>query len=223
VQVPGTGKQRMKAPANNPPTLNARIGAISLVTGALLTLVLSHTEVSLAPLRICAVAIALFAIWAFVDEMGVRKPLNRAGFVCFSIAAFCKIQISLGVDQSVLARYMLLYSAFLLIAVLLWSIAFLHRNRELKIVGAVGMIATVTPLALLLVGHIAVGFGAVSGIGALLLFLEDSSGNGTDLLVTVDRLFGLWCSAVVDKVGCYSGAVALVRMTYPSVKFTDGL
>lgn len=79
-------------------TLNAKVAAITLAVGAFLTLLLTHAEASLAPLRILALAIAAFAAWAFCDEMGLRKPLNRAGFVFFAIAVIAKLQISLGVE-----------------------------------------------------------------------------------------------------------------------------
>lgn len=77
--------------ASRAQTLNARVGAITLVIGAPMTLVLSHTSVPLAPLRIITLAIAAFAAWSFSDEMGIRKPLNRAGFIFFSIAAFTMV------------------------------------------------------------------------------------------------------------------------------------
>src|SRR6516165_8328052 len=133
--------------ASRAQTLNAKVGAITLAIGAFMTLLLSHTSVSLAPLRIVTLAVAAFAVWSFSDEMGIRKPLNRAGFVFFAIAATTKVQVALGVEPHLVGRYLLLYSAFLLLAMLLWSVALLHRQRELKVVGAVGLLATVTPIA----------------------------------------------------------------------------
>ena len=149
-------------------TLNARVGAVALAVGAFMTLLLSHVDASLAPLRILTLAIAAFAAWAFCDEMGLRKPLNRAGFVFFAIALITRVQISLGVEAQFVGRYYLLYAAFLLLAVLLWSVAFLHRKRELKVVGAVGVLATLTPIAAIIVGHMVVGLGAAVGVGSLL-------------------------------------------------------
>src|SRR3954452_24854187 len=108
-------------------TLNARMGAVTLAGGAFMTLLLSHIDASLAPLRILTLAIVAFAAWAFCDEMGLGKPLNRAGLVFFAIALTTKVQISLGVATQFVGRYYLLYAAFLLAAVLFWSVAFLHR------------------------------------------------------------------------------------------------
>jgi hypothetical protein len=109
-------------------SLNAKVGAIALAIAAFLTLLLSHFSESVAPLRLLVLALAAFAAWSFCEEMGLRKPLNRAGFVFFAIAVAVKVQIVLGVTEQAAGRYQLLYAAFLLSAVLLWSVAFLHRQ-----------------------------------------------------------------------------------------------
>jgi hypothetical protein len=173
-------------------TLNAKVGAVTLAVGAFMTLLLSHVGASLAPLRILTLAIAAFAAWAFCDEMGLRKPLNRAGFVCFAIALTTKVQILLGVATQFVGRYQLLYAAFLLLAVLFWSVAFLHRRRELKVVGAVGVLATLAPIAAIIAGHIVVGFGAVVGVGSLLSATEGEVPSDLDFVTMVERIFGLW-------------------------------
>ena len=173
-------------------TPNARVGAVTLAAGAFMTLLLSHVDASLAPLRILTIAIAALAAWTFCDEMGLRKPLNRAGFVFFAIALITKVQILLGVATPFEGRYYLLYSAFLLLAVLFWSVAFLHRERELKVVGAIGLLATLTPIAAIIVGHIVVGFGAAVGIGSLLSATEGGAHSDLSFVTMVDRIFGLW-------------------------------
>jgi hypothetical protein len=173
-------------------TLNAKVGAVTLAAGAFMTLLLSHTSTSLAPLRIITIAVAAFAVWAFSDEMGIRKPLNRAGFICFAIAAIAKVQIALGVEQHLVGRYLLLYSAFLLLAVLFWSVAFLHRQRELKVVGAVGLFVTGSSIVAIIVGHIVVGFGAMLGISSLLAATQGAEATDTSFVTTVERIFGLW-------------------------------
>lgn len=178
--------------ASRAQTLNAKVGAVTLAIGALMTLVLSHTSVALSPLRIITLAVAAFATWAFSDEMGIRKPLNRAGFMFFSIAAFTKVQIALGVDQHLVGRYLLLYAAFLLLAVFFWSVAFLHRRRELKVVGAVGLLATAAPIIAIVVGHVAVGLGAALGVSSLLSATQGATPTDTSFVTMVERIFGLW-------------------------------
>lgn len=178
--------------ASRAQTLNAKVGAVTLAIGALMTLVLSHTSTALAPLRIITLVVVAFAAWAFCDEMGIRKPLNRAGLLFFAIAALTKIQIALGVEQHLVGRYLLLYAAFLLLSILFWSVAFLHRRRELKVVGAVGLFATVTPLVAIVVGHVAVGLGALLGVGGLLSATLGSVPADTGFVTLVERIFGLW-------------------------------
>lgn len=173
-------------------TLNAKVGAVTLVVGAFMTLVLSHTSMSLAPLRIITLAIAAFAVWSFSDEMGVRKPLNRAGFIFFCIALMTKVQVLLGVEPHLIGRYLLLYSAFLLLAVLFWSVAFLHRERGLKVVGAVGLFAAAGPIAAIVVGHVVVGISAVFGVGSLLAATNGAALSDTSFVTLVERIFGLW-------------------------------
>src|ERR1041385_6937893 len=90
-------------------SLNAKVGAVALAAGAFSTLLLSHFSDPLAPLRLLVLALTAFAAWSFCDEMGMRKPLNRAGFVFFAIAAITKVQIALGLETRVVGRYYLLY------------------------------------------------------------------------------------------------------------------
>jgi len=177
-------------------SLNARVAAVTLFIGALMTLVLSHTSAILAPLHMIALAIAAFAVWSFSDEMGISKPLNRAALVIFSIAAFTKVQITLGVEQHLVGRYLLLYTAFLLLSVVFWSVAFLHRQRKLKVVGAVGLLATVAPIASIVIGHIVVGIGATLGVSGLLSATQGAAPSDTSFVTMVERIFGLWGYAV---------------------------
>ena len=173
-------------------SLNAKVGAITLAAAAFMTLLLSHTAIPLAPLRILTLSIAAFAAWAFCDEMGLKKPLNRAGFVFFVIAAMTKVQITLGLGTQFVGRYYLLYAAFLLLAVLFWSVALLHRQRELRIVGAVGVLAALAPIAAIIFGHIVVGVGAAIGVGSLLSATDGGTPSDLSFVTMVERIFGLW-------------------------------
>ena len=165
--------------ASQAESLNAKVGAITLTVAAFVILLLSHVSESLVPIRILTLAVAVFAVWAFCDEMGLRKPLNRAGFVFFAIAVASKVQILLGLEAQFIGRYYLLYAAFLLLAVLFWSVALLHRQRSLKIVGAVGLLASLVPIIAIFIGHVVVGFGAALGVDAMLSATEGN--NSTDL------------------------------------------
>lgn len=173
-------------------SLNAKVGAISLGAVAFMTLLLSHTTLPLAPLRLLTLAASAFAAWTFCEEMGLRKPLNRAGFVFFAIAAATKVQIALGLTAQFVGRYYLLYAVFLLVAVLLWSVAFLHRQRALKTVGALGLVASLAPIMALVVGHLAIGFSAALGVSAMLSAAEGGGPADLSFVTLVERIFGLW-------------------------------
>ena len=177
------------------PSANAKTAAVALVAAAFMTLLLTHLSVPLAPLRLLTLAIAAFAVWAFCDEMGMKKPLNRAAFVFFAIAAIAKVQIALGLAAQVAGRYDLLYAAFLLVAVLLWSVAFLHRQRALKVVGAVGVLATAFPIGAIVVGHLVVGAGAALGVRAILAATSGAAPSDLGFVTLVERIFGLWAYA----------------------------
>ena len=176
-------------------SLNARVGAVVLGLAAFSTLLLTHLSAGLAPLRLLALAASAFAAWCFCDEMGMRKPLNRAGFVFFAVAAGAKVQLILGVAAGYLGRYELLYSAFTLAAILFWSVAFLHRQRTLKAVGAVGLLASLTPIVALIVGHVVLGAGAFLGVSATLAAAQGAGLADHAFATLVERLFGLWAYA----------------------------
>jgi hypothetical protein len=176
-------------------SLNSRVGAVALVLGAFSTLLLTHVAAGLAPLRLLALAASAFAAWCFCDEMGMRKPLNRAGFVFFAIAVGAKVQLILGVSAGYAGRYDLLYGAFILVALLCWSVAFLHRQRTLKVVGVVGVLASVTPIVALIVGHVALGAGAVLGVKATLAAAQGGGVADHSFVTLVERIFGLWAYA----------------------------
>lgn len=146
----------------------------------------------MAPLRLLSLALAAFAAWSFCDEMGMRKPLIRAGFVFFAIAVATKVQIALGVATEFAGRYYLLYAAFLLAALLFWSVAFLHRQRTLKVIGAVGVVASLAPIIALVVGHVALGAGAVLGVGAMLSATDGAAPADLGFVTMIERMFGLW-------------------------------
>ncbi len=177
-------------------TLNAKVGAVAFLVAASLTLSLTHFSATLAPLRLMTLAVAAFAAWSFCDEMGLRKPLNRAGFVFFGIAAITKVQLTVGLSELFVARYSLLYATFLLLAVVFWSVALLHRQRTLKIVGAIGLMASLAPITAIVLGHVAVGLAAFLGVDALLGGTEAGGAAGQGFVTLVERIFGIWACVV---------------------------
>lgn len=173
-------------------SLNAKVGAVALAAAAFTILLLSHFTEPLAPLRLLSLAVAAFAAWCFCDEMGMRKPLNRAGFVFFCIAAATKVQLTLGISADIVGRYHLLYASFLLTALCLWSVAYLHRQPMLKVIGALGVATSAATILALVIGHIVVGAGAIFGVGAILSAAEGLAPTDLSYVGLVERLFGLW-------------------------------
>jgi hypothetical protein len=174
------------------PSLNARVSAVALVVGTVALLALATQKYSLAPLRLLTMAVLAFGAWAFCDEMGMRKPLIRAGFVAFMFATFARASAVVDIHSESLGRFYLLYAFGLMVAMLLWSVAYLHRQRELKVAGALGALVSITPIVALVVGHIALGAGAALGIGSLLAATEGAELKDLSAITTVDAVFGLW-------------------------------
>jgi len=173
-------------------SLNARMGAVALLVAALALLALATQQAALTPLRLLTTGISTLGVWAFCDEMGMKKPLNRAGFVSYAFALFARLSALLEPQSPAVGRYYLLYAFALLLAMLLWSVAYLHRQRELKVIGAVGAMATLAPIVALLAGHLALGAGAIFGIGSLLAAAEGATMNDFSFIKSIDFMFSIW-------------------------------
>jgi hypothetical protein len=173
-------------------SLNARVSAVALVVGAIAQIALSSLGHPFTPLRILTIGICTLGVWAFCDEMGMRKPLIRAGFVAFVLAEFSRASALMDPQSPVIGRHYVLYAFAVMIALLLWSVAFLHRQRELKVAGAIGAAATIAPILAMIVGHIALGAGAVFGIGSLMAAADGAQLNDYSFIKALDVLFAIW-------------------------------
>ncbi|MBL4646305.1 MAG: hypothetical protein COA52_05975 [Hyphomicrobiales bacterium] len=181
--------------AKHPTTLNAQLGAITMALSAIGTGVLAVTPTQLAPLSLLFLLLATFGLWALCDEMGMKKPLVRGAFVAFAFATGAKAQGLLHTDPEVIVRYYIFYAFSVLLALLLWSIAFLHRQKELKIVGVLGATATVTPIILLITGHIIVGIGGAFGVTALYSIADRLAQSKFAAIDNIDLIFACWTIA----------------------------
>ena len=112
-------------------TLNAKVAAVGLIVGAVGLDFLNQFAPDLVPLRLMAAGALIFGAWAFCDEMGLRKPLNRAGFVTFAFAMFA-VCFSI-LDPAIAGgKLVLVYAFALLFAMLIWSAAFLPMQRRAR-------------------------------------------------------------------------------------------
>lgn len=193
------------------PTLNAKVAAVGLVSGALLLHIVNQFDYKLIPVRLFIVAILVFAAWAFSDEMGMRRPLNRAGFVVFMFSMLALGASVVDIDSEILGQLYLIYSLSLMFAVLIWSIAFLHRQRELKVVGTIGAAATAIPILLIVAGHISVGAGAYFGFSGLITLSNASAVLGSTPINIVEAIFLSWTA--IAAIMLWKGSVDTKRAT----------
>lgn len=171
-------------------SLNARVSAVGLIAGSAATFALGFAP-ELVPLRFVALGLFVLGAWGFADEMGVHKPLNRAGLVALAFATLAKTLLL--IDGSVpAASSNLLYAFALLIALLLWSMAFMHRDGPLKVAGAIGASVTFIPILALIAGHIFVGIGAYWGIGALYDGLNGAMVADPQIITIIEVVCATW-------------------------------
>ena len=187
-------------------TLNVRVGAVALVLGSCGTAALSFLAPDLTPLRLLSFAVVLLGSWAFADEMGIRKPLNRAGLVAIAFAGLAKTLVLLGADPAVHSKYLLLYAFALLIALLLWSVALLHRDRRMKIMGAFGTAGAVVPIILLVAGHVIVGAGAILGVSSLYELSGENINSTPGIIRIIEAIFFGWGALVA--IALWSGQLS---------------
>ena len=179
----------------NTPTLNAKVAATGLFAGAVALHGLNQFAPALVPLRLIALGVLIFGAWAFSDEMGLRKPLNRAAFVCFMFGATALAVTVLEPATVQSGKFFLIYGFALLFAMLIWSAAFLHRQRDLKFVGAIGAAASMVPLALLFVGHVSIAAGAFLGVDALLGVSASAGSLQSAPIKIIEAIFIFWAAA----------------------------
>jgi hypothetical protein len=173
-------------------TLNARVGACALTVGPLGQALLGIFSTGLVALNILALGITAFGAWCFADEMGSQKPLNRVGLLALAIAVFAKLQASIGPEGAGQSAYVLLYAFAILLAVLFWSIALLHRNGTVRRIGAMGALGTFLPLIILISGHVFVGLGTFFGVAVLYRMSSTDPATNTVFLLAIEVLLAIW-------------------------------
>lgn len=180
---------------NKPVALNARVSAVCIVLGAVLLHLLNQTNTELVPLRILSILVLVMGAWAFSDEMGLKKPLNRAGMIVFTASVLALVVTIMEPSIKNVGKYYLLYSFTLLFAMLIWSLAFMHRKRKIKTVGKVGVVAAVIPLVALVVGHLSVAAGAWIGVDSLLSMSGGHNMLSSAPVKAIEATFIVWSVA----------------------------
>jgi len=175
--------------------LNARVSAVCILLGAVLLHVFNQTYTELVPIRIVTLLVLVMGAWAFCDEMGLRKPLNRAGLIVFIVSVMSLGVTILEPSNKNIGQYYLLYAFTLLFAILIWSMAFMHRKQKIKTIGKIGALAAAVPIVALIMGHLSVAIGAFVGVDSLL-----SMSGGHEILSSVpvkaiEATFIVWSCA----------------------------
>ncbi len=143
-------------------------------------------------MKLLALGITSFGVWCLADEMGAKKPLNRAGLVFFAFAAIARMIALVDRTNPGQAGFLLLYTFALLLAVLLLSIAFLHRGGNVRRAGALGALGTLAPLLVLVAGHFFVGLGTAVGVSALYGLSASVKPEDAAILPVIDILLLIW-------------------------------
>ncbi|MEJ6709964.1 MAG: hypothetical protein QNK92_14430 [Amylibacter sp.] len=170
---------------------NANYGSIALIIGPVGFAGLGWIAPQLVSMLILFFGIMTFGVWAFLDEMGLENPLNKMGTVAFGFAVFGFLNAQVG-PQVTQNNYVLLYDFGAFLALFFWSAAFLHRGGAVRKVGAVGLLAGVLPLVLLIVGHVAVGFGGAIGVVELWQAVESGQVADPLFLQITNTVVGVW-------------------------------
>ena len=191
----------------NRATLNARVAGVCLLLGAVSLHLLNQMGMTLVPLQLVTLAVLVMGAWAFSDEMGMRKPLNRAGFICFIISVLAIAVTILEPSSKNIGQYYLLYSFALLFALLIWSTAFVHRKREVKLMGGIGVLAVSIPLIALIAGHLSVAIGTYIGVGSLLSLSGGHEVLNSVPVKTIEAIFLVW--ALASAIILWQGKVSI--------------
>lgn len=171
---------------------NGRIGALAMAVSAPANLVLHMHGQTLGPLSYVAWLVLSFGILCFCEEMGAGKPLNRAGLVLFAASFWANTMATFTVDPAMLARANLLYAFSALGAVVLWSIALMHRKEAVRAMGTVGAAVGGGALLLLIMAHLLLGASTIVGFSQLFAALDQSRQGPPYALTVIDAVICVW-------------------------------
>ena len=171
---------------------NARVGAVTLLLGALLQVIASMLTALATPWAYGGWLVFCFGALCLCEELGVVRPLNRAGLVLLG-AAFCARTILLVLPTGETAMRAELAYAFTCIgAVLLWSVALMHREHQIKGAGLLGSALSGGTLMLLLAGHLAAGGASFFGFSEIFLAINRPEVGSFRAMISISAVIGAW-------------------------------
>ena len=176
---------------------NARFGSVALLLGGM-GMCVTPWILGAGPMRLFALGVLVFGQLCYAQEAGWEKPLTKLVVVALTFASLGFILFEL--DGTPKAALLFAFAGF--VTVLSWSLAMLHRPGKARATGKVGMIAGGASLAILIGGHVFVGFGAAIGLEALRSVATAQSADVAGLVQIVSVCLGVWafvCASIVFK------------------------
>lgn len=177
-------------------SLNARAGALAMLVSAPLNLVLHLHGQTLAPLSYLSWLGLTFGILCFCEEMGSGKPLNRGGLVLFAAAFWANTTATFAADPAEIARAQVLYAFSTLGALVLWSVALMHRREAARAMGQIGAAVGSGALVLLVAAHLLLGASTIMGFSQLFSAFDQAGQGSLGNLVVIDAVLFAWCLAI---------------------------
>lgn len=176
---------------------NARFGSVALLLGGAGMSIAPWIE-GAGPMRLLALGIMIFGQLCYAQEAGMEKPLTKLVLVTLAFASFGFILFEL--EGSSKAALLFAFAGFL--TVVFWSVAMLHRPGKAQVTGKVGMLAGSASLAVLVGGHVFVGFGAAIGLGALRSVGTAQASELIGLIGIVAIFLGIWSMVCAGIIVC---------------------
>lgn len=173
-------------------TRNARIGAVALAIFAPLHGVVGLFGAMFAPLGFMCWLGVSFGVLCLSDELGAAKPLNRAGLILFGTAFCARLLMTLASEPMLHVRAEIAFAFATLGALLLWSVALMHRPHAPRTVGLFGLAVSGSTLALILSAHLLMGSVTIWGFGTLFAALADPALDTGTALATINAIVALW-------------------------------
>jgi hypothetical protein len=173
-------------------SLNARSGAVALAVSAPINLVLHGQGLALGPLAYLFWLALSFGVWCYCSEMGAARPLNRAGLVLFAAAFIADTAVLISTDPGLIARARLVYAFATLGAVVVWSVAMMHRTGPAKLAGSVGAWLGAGALVVLVAAHLLIGVVTVFGFSQLFEAVGHQAADPRGALTVIDGVLCAW-------------------------------
>lgn len=138
---------------------------------------------------IAIIGILVFGFMGFADQLGPRKPLVRAGLIAYLIGAFAMLNALMASTISANPNFAVTAVIATSVAMLLWSVALMHRRGAPRLVGTFGLLTSAGPGVMLLV-HGALGAGVAAGSGAIIAHMPLNV-VGMTVVVVIQSIWNL--------------------------------